>query len=103
MSSTPSKQQQPATVTSSTSSSSSSMSTNMQMGIFLVMLGASAGFTLYTKKTSSMLQQMQKVKKFRRFPTKYGPMTKAEWDKIKPLQTTTKNNDDDDDDNDWKS
>ena len=52
-----------------------------------------------------MLQQMQKVKKFRRFPTKYGPMTKAEWDKIKPpLQTTTtKNNDDDDDDNDWKS
>jgi len=60
------------------------MSTGMQMGIFVVMIGASAGFTLYTRKTSSMLQQMDKVKRFRRLPVKFGPMTKAEWDKIKP-------------------
>lgn len=65
---------------------SSSMSTGMQMGLFAVMLGASAGFTLYTRKTSSMLKQMDKVKKYRRFPTKYGPMTKAEWEKVKPIK-----------------
>jgi hypothetical protein len=54
------------------------------MGIFIVLLGASAGLTLYTRKTSSMLRQMDQVKRFRRFPTKYGPMTKEEWEKVRP-------------------
>jgi hypothetical protein len=67
-------------------SGATSMSTGAQMGIFAIMLGASAGFTLYTRKTSSMTQQMAKVKRFRKESTKFGPMTKEEWDKIKPLK-----------------
>ncbi|KAI2488644.1 hypothetical protein MHU86_25698 [Fragilaria crotonensis] len=60
-----------------------SLSTGAQMGIFVVMLGVSAGLTLYTRKTNSMIDQMNNVRRFRRFPTKYGPMTKEEWNKIK--------------------
>ena len=54
------------------------------MGIFAVMLGMSAGLTLYTRKTSSMIAQMNNVRRFRQYPTKFGPMTKEEWEKIRP-------------------
>jgi hypothetical protein len=64
--------------------STSRLTTGQQMAVFLVMLGASAGFTLYTRKTDSMLKQMSKIKKFRPLPVKYGPITKQEWEKIKP-------------------
>lgn len=69
---------------STTSIKPPSLSTGTQMGIFVVMLGVSAGLTLYTRKTNSMIGQMNNVRRFRQFPTKYGPMTKEEWNKIKP-------------------
>ena len=61
--------------------------TNLQIAIGVLMVGASAGLTLYTRKTQSMLQQMEKVSKqaaVRQGPVKAGPPTKAEWDKIRP-------------------
>lgn len=67
-------------------SGATSMSTGAQMGIFAVMIGASAGFTLYTRKTTALTQQMRKLKAVRKHPIKEGPMTKEEWNKIKPLK-----------------
>jgi hypothetical protein len=45
------QQQQWGTKNAGTQSMTSSMSTGVQMGIFIVLLGASAGLTLYTRKT----------------------------------------------------
>lgn len=60
--------------------------TALQLGIMMVVLGASAGFTLYTRKTSSMLQTMNKIteNQLRNRPPKFGPPTKQEWEKLRP-------------------
>jgi hypothetical protein len=53
----------------------------------LGMVGASAGFAFYTKRTASMIRQMDQIgkNKARRMPpAKIGPMTKPEWDKVRP-------------------
>lgn len=58
-----------------------------QIALGVLIVGTSAGLTLYTKKTQSMLQQMEKVRKseaVRRGPPKFGPPTKAQWDKLRP-------------------
>ena len=57
-----------------------------QIGCGLMILGASAGLTLYTKKTQSMLNKMKRVEENRamRLPKKkFGPMTKPEWEKMR--------------------
>lgn len=69
------------------SSSSPSM---LQIGMGLLIVGASAGLTLYTKKTQSLLNQMKRVKKNKemRLPKKkYGPMTKNEYERMRPRWT----------------
>jgi len=60
--------------------------TALQIGAGLIIVGASAGLTLYTKKTQSILAQMKQVERNReiRMPKKYGPPTKQEWEKIRP-------------------
>eukprot|EP00980_Cylindrotheca_fusiformis_P013719 scaffold3526_cov115-Cylindrotheca_fusiformis.AAC.9 len=59
------------------------------LGMLIVggMVAAAAGFTLYTKRTGQMLQQMEQMgkNKARRMPPpKIGPQTKEEWDKVRP-------------------
>lgn len=59
----------------------------MGMVIVLGMIGASAGFTLYTKRTGQLLQQLDHIsqQQLKRAPKRQiGPMTKEEWDKIRP-------------------
>lgn len=60
--------------------------TGLQLAIMAVVLGSAAGFTLYTKKADSMLRAMNQVKQnqLRRNPPKFGPPTKAEWEKMRP-------------------
>jgi hypothetical protein len=61
-------------------------STPFQIGIGLLILGASAGLTLYTKKTQAMLNQMKRMEENRamRLPKKkFGPPTKKEWEKLR--------------------
>jgi hypothetical protein len=75
---------QAKTITPPTNTSNSST-----VGMFIVggMLLASAGFTLYTRRTESMLRQMNHVVEMqakRVPPRKPGPMTKEEWDKVRP-------------------
>ena len=57
------------------------------MVIVLGMIGASAGFTLYTKRTGQLLQQLEHIsqQQLKRAPKRQiGPMTKEEWDKVRP-------------------
>jgi hypothetical protein len=57
------------------------------IAVGIAMMGASAGLTLYTKKTGSMLATMKKVQEnqlVRRGPVKFGPPTRAEWEKMRP-------------------
>ena len=59
----------------------------LSMLIGLGMVGSAAGFALYTKRTGSMLKQMEQIaknKQKRMPPPRVGPHTKAEWDKIRP-------------------
>ena len=60
--------------------------TALQIGIAIAILGTSAGFTLYTKRASSMLSGIKKVEaaQRKRNPPKFGPPTKEEWDKMRP-------------------
>jgi len=61
--------------------------TPLQMAMGLMLVGASAGLTLYTKKTASILSHMDKMKKakeIRMGPKKFGPPTKQEWEKLRP-------------------
>ena len=61
--------------------------TPLQLAFGAIILGASAGLTLYTKRTGSMLRQMDrsaKNKAKRKGPPKFGPPTKGEWEKIRP-------------------
>jgi len=63
-----------------------SKATPLQIGLGLMIVGMSAGMTLYTKKTGAMLTQLERVKRNReiRMPTKCGPPTKEEWEKLRP-------------------
>jgi hypothetical protein len=57
------------------------------MVIVLGMIGASAGFALYTKRTGQLLKQFEHYasQQQKRSPKRQiGPMTKEEWDKIRP-------------------
>lgn len=56
------------------------------LSIAALMLGISAGFTMYPRKVGSMLQRMKLVDQARlkRNPPKYGPPTKEEWEKMRP-------------------
>jgi len=70
-----------------TASMPSTQFTPIQMGMGLIILGASAGLTLYTKKTGSMLKQMDKLNKAHvtrvQASRKPGPMTKHQHEKTK--------------------
>jgi hypothetical protein len=60
--------------------------TPLQLGFAAIILGASAGLTLYTKKTSHMLNQLERASKNaveRKGPPKLGPQTKFEWEKTR--------------------
>jgi hypothetical protein len=51
-----------------------------------IILGASAGLTLYTKRTSTIINQIDRASKNaieRRGPPKFGPRTRMEWEKLK--------------------
>lgn len=54
--------------------------------IFGMMIATSAGFTLYTKRASSMLRTMEEIteRQHIRNPPKFGPPTKEEWEKLRP-------------------
>jgi hypothetical protein len=57
------------------------------MVIVLGMIGASAGLAMYTKRTGTMIKQMEQISKNkakRMPPRQTGPMTKNEWDKVRP-------------------
>mmetsp|Transcript_5601 Transcript_5601/g.7263 ORF Transcript_5601/g.7263 Transcript_5601/m.7263 type:complete len:99 (-) Transcript_5601:457-753(-) len=60
--------------------------TLLQLSLGVLIVGASAGLTLYTKRTSSMLSTLNKMNQNAKIrnPPKYGPPTKAEWEKLKP-------------------
>lgn len=60
--------------------------TGFQLGVAALVLGTSAGFLFYTKKTDSMLRTMNKIteNQLRNRPPKAGPPTKEQWEKIKP-------------------
>ena len=66
----------------------------IQIGMGLIIVGASAGLTLYTKKTGNMLSQMDKLNKAHAARAaskrKPGPITKKEYEK-----TRTRIDDDD--------
>ena len=59
---------------------------SLPLAIMVLMLGTSAGFTLYTKKTGSMLNTMKQIEKnqLRNRPPKFGPQTKETHEKMKP-------------------
>ena len=65
---------------------STTKATPLQIGMGLIIVGASAGMTLYTKKTSAVLGHMDKLKRSKeiRKPPKYGPPTREDWDKMRP-------------------
>mmetsp|Transcript_18759 Transcript_18759/g.40635 ORF Transcript_18759/g.40635 Transcript_18759/m.40635 type:complete len:103 (+) Transcript_18759:163-471(+) len=61
--------------------------TTLQYLAGILIIGASAGLTLYTKKTKSMLNQMERVSKSqaqRKGPPKFGPKTKEQHEKTRP-------------------
>mmetsp|Transcript_25418 Transcript_25418/g.43396 ORF Transcript_25418/g.43396 Transcript_25418/m.43396 type:complete len:107 (-) Transcript_25418:1760-2080(-) len=60
--------------------------TPVQLALGAMILGASAGLTLYTKKTSHMLNQLERASAnatIRKGPQKFGPKTKPEWEKTR--------------------
>jgi hypothetical protein len=66
--------------------SSTTTATPFQIGIGLIIVGASAGLTLYTRKTQAILSQMKRMEENRalRLPKKkFGPPTKEEWEKLR--------------------
>ena len=62
--------------------------TTAQTGMVLLILGASAGMTLYARKTSSMLATFKGVKRNQNMRLlsrmKHGPQTKEEFEKARP-------------------
>lgn len=68
------------------STAPSATATPLQLCLGALILGASAGLTFYTKRTGSMLKQMERVSKNaaeRRGPPKNGPKTKLEYEKTR--------------------
>lgn len=62
--------------------------TLFQLSLGILIIGASAGLTLYTKKTKAMLEQMKRVEenRLKRMPKKkqfYGPLTREEWERVR--------------------
>lgn len=59
--------------------------TPLQYGFAAIILGASAGLTLYTKKTSHVLNQLERASKnkLQRKPPKVGPKTIQQHEKTK--------------------
>lgn len=60
--------------------------TPLQYTFAAIILGASAGLTLYTKRTSTIINQIDRASKNaieRRGPQKFGPRTKMEWEKLR--------------------
>eukprot|EP01083_Nonionella_stella_P077437 211483_1 len=62
--------------------------TIFQISLGLLIIGASAGMTLYTKKTAAILSQMKQVEKNRemRLPKKiqmYGPLNREDWERVR--------------------
>jgi hypothetical protein len=58
----------------------------LQLALMAMILGSSAGLTLYTKRTSHMLNQWNRAVKNareRKGPTKFGPRTRDEWNKMR--------------------
>lgn len=75
---------------SSKQSSTTYTATPFQIGIGLLIVGASAGMTLYTRKTQAMLNQLKKMEdnKALRLPKKkFGPPTREEWEKLRSRWT----------------
>jgi hypothetical protein len=60
--------------------------TALQLGIALLVLGTSAGFTLYTRKADSMLRRMEQVaeNQLKRQRPVFGPPTREYAEKMKP-------------------
>ena len=57
------------------------------IAVVLGLIGAAASFTMYPKRAGSMIKQMNQIaaKKAKRTPPrKPGPMSKQEWDKVRP-------------------
>ena len=59
--------------------------TPLQYGFAAIILGASAGLTLYTKKTSHVLNQLERASKnkLQRQPPKIGPKTIEQHEKTR--------------------
>ena len=75
------------TTTPNNSNSSSTNNTTFAMIVVLGMVGTAAGFTAYTKRSTQMLKQLETVaknKQRRMPPSRIGPLTKHEWDKVRP-------------------
>jgi hypothetical protein len=73
----------PSTLASPHQTVVSGGATPLQFGLAAIILGASAGLTLYTKKTSHMLNQLERASANvaqRKGPPKFGPKTKTEWE-----------------------
>ena len=77
-------------VTGNTTTTSSSLSpSTLSYVIAAIVLGSSAGMTLYTRKAGSMLGRMNELTKaatkleVRRHPPTFGPPTKTEFEKLR--------------------
>ena len=71
---------------SNSGNSGNSGITPLQFTFAAIILGASAGLTLYTKRTSTILNQMERATKNsieRKGPQKFGPRTKNDWEKFR--------------------
>jgi len=73
-------------VASASASTATEGPTPLQIGLGLIIVGASAGLTLYTKKTGQMLTQLKKadINKKQRLPkAKFGPTSRVQEDMMK--------------------
>jgi hypothetical protein len=75
-----------STTTATTAAYKPEGPTALQLTIAALILGTSAGFTMYTRRAGSMLQAMKQVEKnqLQRNPPKAGPPTKEQWEKLRP-------------------
>lgn len=77
-------------MTNSTSDNNNNSNSNLSpsaltYAVAFFMLGASAGMTLYTRRSGQMLSRMEDytANRLRRNPPHFGPPTKAEFEKMK--------------------
>jgi hypothetical protein len=71
------------------SAGDSPASSGLSLAVMILVLGSSAGMLFYTKRTGSMLQSLRTItpgaeQRILRGPTKLGPHTKAEAEKLQP-------------------